>query len=150
MKNRALVLTWRPLFSYCNFFRIIICFCASQIQFFVRLRTTPLFLCKKLSQGRSFQCFFKILFLLNWKFEGLYSLKKIIWNWCINKRVRAIWKLPRFVLFLPWLHSALQSVALSRGGKGISGMVLPLLDVIFFCIEEEKCLEQSIKIKGPI
>ena len=47
---------------------------------------------KKLSHGRSFQYFFKILFLLNWKFEGLHFLKKKIGNRCINKLVRAIWK----------------------------------------------------------
>ena len=48
-------------------------------------------------------------------------------------------------LVLPWSQSALHRQALSRGGKGMCGMVLPLLDVIFFCMEEEKCLEQSIK-----
>ena len=58
---------------------------------------------KKMSHGRSFQYFFKILFLLNWKLEGLHSSKKKLGNWCINKLVSPIWR-GTPVFFLPWLN----------------------------------------------
>ena len=56
-----------------------------------------------MSHRRSFQYFFKILFLLNWKFEGLHSSKKKLGNRCINKLVSPIWR-GTPVFFLPWLN----------------------------------------------